>query len=54
MDQTTTTDKVLTFWQCQYCLDEVQTTIDEIAIIGVPMCVDCDQEMELMNKVVIT
>jgi hypothetical protein len=35
-------------WQCQRCRRSAKVSCDDLAIVGTPLCSDCDCEMELL------
>jgi hypothetical protein len=46
-----TIDQVITNWICPTCGDTTGISVAELAEIGSPMCVYCDEEMVLEPKV---
>ena len=35
-------------WHCQRCRETIEVSYDDLAVVGSPLCSDCDCEMELL------
>ena len=35
-------------WQCRRCRQSSEVSYDDLAVVGTPLCSDCDCEMELL------
>lgn len=49
----TTTDNVITRWDCHEDSTTTHITLSEVVVVGTPLCPDCEQEMTLADTVTV-